>query len=390
MCWQNNFLESVGPGLLPGTTISKWFSVLQTSRFGINAKRIPRAFFISGVSVLNSIASRIEKLIFQRKIVRQKIESPIFVIGCWRSGTTFLQNILSNDSRFGFPNLYQCLFPTHFLYTEPILKKLIGKLVPQTRPQDNVHLAMDLPSEEEIAMCVLTGKSHLIGDTMTMAQTSSYSDYITLNDLPNREIERWKKNYIYFLRKLTVRHQKPLILKSPAHTGRIRLLLEMFPDAKFIMMHRHPHAVMRSGINWLKNTRRFWSLQKSDNRDIEDIFARNYGLVMNSYFEERDLIPESNLVEVGFESLEQDPISQLEAVYQKLGIEDFESVRKGFEEYLASHQNYNKNAIKVISSELRDKIHDACPTVFAEWNYSRHQESIERPSVSLGASRVAA
>jgi hypothetical protein len=33
---------------------------------------------------------------------------------------------------------------------------------------------------------------------------------------------------------------KPLLIKSPVHTGRVKLLLQMFPRARFLYIHRHP------------------------------------------------------------------------------------------------------------------------------------------------------
>lgn len=38
-------------------------------------------------------------------------------------------------------------------------------------------------------------------------------------------------------------HPKPLLIKSPVHTARIGLLLDMFPRARFVYIHRHPLQV---------------------------------------------------------------------------------------------------------------------------------------------------
>ena len=34
-----------------------------------------------------------------------------------------------------------------------------------------------------------------------------------------------------------------MVLKSPVHVARVKLLLAMFPDAKFVYGHRHPLEV---------------------------------------------------------------------------------------------------------------------------------------------------
>lgn len=40
-----------------------------------------------------------------------------------------------------------------------------------------------------------------------------------------------------------------LLIKSPVHTARVKLLLELFPDAQFIYIHRHPFDVFKSAVN---------------------------------------------------------------------------------------------------------------------------------------------
>ena len=41
---------------------------------------------------------------------------------------------------------------------------------------------------------------------------------------------------------------KPLLIKSPVHTARVGLLLDIFPRARFVYIHRHPLQVWDSGV----------------------------------------------------------------------------------------------------------------------------------------------
>ena len=42
---------------------------------------------------------------------------------------------------------------------------------------------------------------------------------------------RWQQAFLHFARKLSLRFERrPLVFKSPCHTARISLLLEIFPD----------------------------------------------------------------------------------------------------------------------------------------------------------------
>jgi hypothetical protein len=46
-----------------------------------------------------------------------------------------------------------------------------------------------------------------------------------------RELQRWKRDYNLFLRKITWRARRKPLLKNPANTGRISLLKQMYPRA---------------------------------------------------------------------------------------------------------------------------------------------------------------
>ena len=61
---------------------------------------------------------------------------------------------------------------------------------------------------------------------------------------------------------LVDRYQKPLLLKSPAHTGRIRLLLDLYPEARFVHIHRNPFDIYRSMLGAFRKLRPWWALQK--------------------------------------------------------------------------------------------------------------------------------
>ena len=81
----------------------------------------------------------IERAIFGRAVRRTQIaEAPIFVIGHWRTGTSLLHELLACDPRFSYPTTYQCLEPHHFLLTERLLSRLLGGLLPASRPMDNM------------------------------------------------------------------------------------------------------------------------------------------------------------------------------------------------------------------------------------------------------------
>ena len=48
--------------------------------------------------------------------------------------------------------------------------------------------------------------------------------------------------------------ERRLLLKSPVHTSRIKILLQLYPDAQFVFIHRDPYTVFKSAANMADTT----------------------------------------------------------------------------------------------------------------------------------------
>src|SRR5262249_34015451 len=150
-----------------------------------------------------------------------------------------------------------------------------------------------------------------------------YDRYLTLRGVPEHEQAKWREAFLYFLRKLTYKDEltnkgqpgRPIVLKSPPHTCRIRSLLELFPEARFVHIARDPFTVFRSTRQHeliLGNALRF---QKPRPSDHDARIIERYRLMYDVYFEERSLIGPGRLHEMRFEDLERDPIEQMRELY---------------------------------------------------------------------------
>src|SRR6185503_18547298 len=89
-------------------------------------------------------------------------------------------------------------------------------------------------------------------------------------------VEQWKSSLRTFLQKLTFKYRRPLIVKSPGHTGRIKLLLEMFPDARFVHIHRDPYTVFQSTVHTHATGLPFARLQDTSRVDWIGRIIRQY------------------------------------------------------------------------------------------------------------------
>jgi len=80
-----------------------WLKLLARNRFRIHPFRLPTALAITLFSMFNSLLYYLQWLVYGRRIDRTQIEpGPIFILGHWRSGKTFLHELMARDERLSF------------------------------------------------------------------------------------------------------------------------------------------------------------------------------------------------------------------------------------------------------------------------------------------------
>ncbi|NMG76288.1 sulfotransferase family protein [Aromatoleum diolicum] len=356
---------------MSGLTFSDWMSLLRRHGFRIAPRYWPRAAFVTLNSIATSVRSARESREFESRIRDVQIKAPIFVLGHWRSGTTHLHNLLSLDTQFAYPNFYQVTNPHTFLTTEAAAKnaKAFKLLSPKTRLIDNMEATLDSPMEDEVALAVLTGLSPIL-DVAFPLEGLAYDKYLTFRDVSYDERSRWKDGFLLFMKKLTLLSGRQLILKSPPHTCRIKLLLELFPDAFFIHIHRNPYVVFKSYARSIKIMQEMMQLQRADNSGLEARIIEQYKTMHDVFLEERDLVPKNRFFELSYEEIEQHPMLQIQSIYEHFGLPGFEAMKPSLGSYLGKISNYQKSELSDLSPQLKKRISDAWGRYFDEWDYS--------------------
>jgi hypothetical protein len=362
LTWRERLQLALGPGMFAGITAGDWLAVLRQN--GVDFAYWTRAASITEYSLMASLFRRHENKKFLTRIKGVRIKPPIFVLGHWRNGTTHLHNLLAVDPRLAYPNLYQVLFPHTFLCTERY-GWLLRFFLEKRRPLDNMAQDFHMPNEDEIALCNLTGLSPYLG-LVFPRRREQYDRYLTFHQVAHDEVGQWKSAFTLFLKKLTWKYDRTLVLKSPPHTCRIKLLLELFPDAKFVHVHRDPYTVFRSTDHAYRIGLRCFSLQKPDQSDQTSYIIRRYKAMYDAFFADKGLVPSENLHEVAMEDLEREPIRQMRALYEKLQLPDFNGVEPALREYLGTLHGYKKNEYPELPPDLRREVSKGWERCFDE------------------------
>jgi hypothetical protein len=200
---------------------------------------------------------------------------------------------------------------------------------------------------------------------------TGYGRYLSFREAGRAEAAAWSSALLWFLKAVTLRTGKTLVVKSPPHTARVRLILEAFPDARFVHIRRDPYSVYLSTLGLLKAVRPVFRLQLGGGRSDEETVLRIYAETYDAYFTDRPFIPRGQLVEVAYEDLERDPVGQVRAVYEGLRLDDFEPFRPTLDAYLASIAGYRKARHPALDDPTRQRIAKAWSRSFEEWGYPR-------------------
>ncbi len=190
-------------------------------------------------------------------------------------------------------------------------------------------------------------------------------EYLDFRGVPAPALERWKRAFLWFLKRVTVRSPKRIVLKSPPHTARIRVLLEMFPKAKFVHIVRDPYVIFPSTVNLWKRLYRDEGLQMPTYDGLEEHVFATFTRMYEAFERDRGLIGPGQFCEIRYEDLVADPIGADAAGLRRLELGDFEAVRPAIEKYFAGQKDYKTNRYQ-ITPEMRADDHSPLGQVSQE------------------------
>jgi omega-hydroxy-beta-dihydromenaquinone-9 sulfotransferase len=187
--------------------------------------------------------------------------------------------------------------------------------------------------------------------------------------LPAEKRKCWLWGMDWFMRRLNLKDiAARIVVKSPGHTARVKMILELYPDARFVHIVRDPRVVIPSAIRtWARMTDAV-SLQIRGGYSLEDHIFDMFELMYDRFERERALIPPSNVYELRYEDLVANPLPQLEAIYQRLNLGDFETARPAVTKYLEGVKGYRTNKYE-LEDRLAEKICQRCGDYLRRYGY---------------------
>lgn len=356
---------------LGGSSLVNLLRLLAWNRFSIDWRFIPRLLYVCMLISLFFPLRLYEKVGYDKKIKNLEIPQIICIIGHFRSGTTFLHYLMGQDRKLSFVSTKDTMAPHVMIGFDEFISKIVDRHLPEKRPMDDLEMKSELPYEDEYAIANLSPYSFYHGWYFPKNIYHYFRRYVLFEGVDEEIKNRWKEVYRYLIKKIAYKYaKKPILLKSLVNTGRIRLLLETFPDIKFLHIYRNPYHVYLSTWRLYESIIPIFSFQMVDVEFLDRFIIDFYKGLYRKYLEEKKYLDEDNLIEIRYEDFIKSPLKHLEEIYEKFNLKWFNQAKPSFKRYLEKYKNYKPYQYS-IDDEIREKIGGEWDFAFKAFGYEK-------------------
>ena len=250
------------------------------------------------------------------RIAEQKIREPMFIVRLPRSGTTLLHILIAADPAHRVPLTWEVMSPS-----PPTNEDRDRRIRQATRSLamlrwlaptfESVHATgAELPQE-----CVSLMSPTFMSDQFdTMYNVPSYREWLFAQDLrPAYEFHRRSLQHLQFRRPA-----ERWILKAPAHMFAAPALLSIYPDARFVQIHRDPIEAVASVSSLVTILRRVFS-DDVDPIQIGQDAMSYWSQALKTFLRTRDQLPAERVCDLRYDDVRRDPIAVSRQVYRSFG-----------------------------------------------------------------------
>jgi hypothetical protein len=176
-------------------------------------------------------------------------------------------------------------------------------------------------------------------------------DWRKENDL---ERQHWIDAFQSFLQLLTLQQQKTMIFKSPPHGFKLSMLLSLFPQAKYIVIERNPYEVFASNLKLWRTLLGLYALEPWSDADIELFVLKSYRIHEELIEEGICSHQEAFIARVRYEDVVDNPIAQIERLYDHLELGNFDEIRDRVSRYSEKVAGHARNHFAISSEQKRN------------------------------------
>ncbi|MDH3337343.1 MAG: sulfotransferase [Gammaproteobacteria bacterium] len=326
----------------------------------------------------------LDYLVFPR-LWTQRIESPVFIVGHARSGTTLMHRLMAADGeRFSFFLYWEMFFPS--LLQKKLIRgfgildrKLFGRFFRRRLEawDEKVfgpgrkmhHIGLWVPEEDNFVMTFAFASGYWTLQAPYMDEL----DIFYADRLPEKKRRRWLNYYRECVRRQLYLNggDKIHLSKNPIFCGWTASLAETFPGARFVVLIRHPFECIPSLLKLMERNWRGRGWPEESYRESLEVLAQ---MSFDAYRMPRQFLercPHVPHAVVDYRELVAEPKATVEAVYQQIGLDVSPALEKILDEQQSrSRQHVAKHEYTMAEYDLKeDTIRRELTGFFDEFNW---------------------
>lgn len=300
------------------------------------------ALFLIGIATI--FFRVLDEIIFpsyKKTIIKQ----PVFILGNPRSGTTFLHRLLCLDEqRYVTMKLYHTIIPAvsfyklidFFAYVDGKIGGFGNALVNRVdsiffAKWENIHPTGFNETEEDEGFYIFTFLTVAVCLLCPYMQHFQYLTIIdNLHNTTKNKLKNYYKSSIQRLVYATGTH-KILLNKNVISTGRLNIMLTIFPDAQLVYLVRDPKEAIPSFVSMFSVSWPFLSPELKDNIPAHKVLGKVAVEFYKHFHRQKEKINEANLLTLTYNELVKDPQATVLKIYEYFNL----PVNDGFVKNLA-------------------------------------------------------
>ena len=335
-------------------------------------------FIFMLLNVIKAVTLFLDR-IFYSQFKDVAVRQPVFIIGHPRSGTTFMHKLFTQTDEMAAYYSWHLLFPaiTARKVVRPLVDFLSRHGLTTLIPEETGHgVGLDKVEEEELLFLHNSDTQFAVIMSPLGFLDDEFDEFRLHDQMP----DAFRLRSARFLKSLFQRHiyytgKRQIFAQMHFSTHRIKTLMAVFPDARFIYMHRMPEDTLPSAFSLMENLLDLiWGMHRFSEEQIKRFFEYRYRASIDLYKYFYDLwqnneIDRDRVLIVPYKQLKDDLVDVFDRVVEFTGIEPSDAlaaaVRRQAEKqkkYRRIHEVRSLESFGIDSRRLKDDFAFLHPT----------------------------
>lgn len=342
-------------------------------------------FTSARAALLHDTVNRLEGLKWVQEfpeIASEPIESPVFLMGLPRSGTTYFQYLFDCDSRFRLIRTWEAMAPFPPAGADPEAARHRRAEWAERRrqfaPQVEGFEAMHLHDEDGSEEChAFLEQSFGAAGLNNIFRVPGYFDYL----LDEADLEASYRVHKRQLQLLQWRSEcKPWALKYPNHVLAVNEIVKVYPDAQFVITHRDPIQTLASISKLTFMLRKGRSQEPVDKHEVGRHMTHFIKRHIDRIMAATDGPHGDRISHVDYYALVRNPVQEMQAVHRALGIESPDEVCRAVADWHRANPKNARGANEYTAAEYgldEDELHQLFGEYMRRFNIPRESEGLQ-------------